>query len=63
MGARHDLRRSVLKRLPVRLEISKLRMPATKIAQRDVPGDLQGLALHFVGSTLSAAATRRMTSL
>jgi hypothetical protein len=47
----------------VRLEIGKLRMPATKIAQRDVPGDLQGLALHFVGSTLSAAATRRMTSL
>jgi hypothetical protein len=33
---KHDLRRRVPERLPIRLEIDKLRMPATKIAKRDV---------------------------
>jgi hypothetical protein len=37
-------------------------MPATKIAKRDVPGGLQGLAFHFVRSTPSAAS-RKITSL
>jgi hypothetical protein len=62
MGARHDLSRGVPERLPIRLEIDKLRAPATKIAKRDLPCGLQRLAFHFVRSTLSAA-TRRMTSL
>jgi hypothetical protein len=62
MGARHDLTRRVPERLPIRLEIDKLRIPATKVAERDLPGGLQRLAFHFVRSTLSAA-TRRMTSL
>ena len=55
MGARHNLRRRVPERLPIRLEIDKFRMPTTKVAKRDLPCGLQWLAFHFVRSTPSTA--------